>query len=65
MKTETWSALDQMIGSQEVLVTEVQVVGRDVAIRGVFELPPLAKLSHSDQIFIAAFVRCHGSIKEM
>ena len=28
-------------------------------------LPPLASLSAEDQIFVMAFVRCHGSIKEM
>ena len=39
--------------------------GQDVAIEGRFELPPLAQLSAEDQIFVAAFVRCHGSIKQM
>ena len=28
-------------------------------------LPPLAQLPAEDQIFVAAFVRCHGSIKQM
>ena len=36
-----------------------------IAIEGSFELPSLARLSYEDQIFIMAFVRCHGSIKEM
>jgi len=40
-------------------------VGSDVAIEGSFELPQLARLSADDQIFITAFVRSHGSIKEM
>jgi len=34
-------------------------------IEGPFELPPLARLSSEDQTFVAAFVRFHGSIKEM
>lgn len=38
---------------------------RDIAIEGSFELPQLARLSMDDQIFITAFVRSHGSIKEM
>ena len=38
---------------------------KDVAIEGCFELPELARLNLEDQVFITAFVRCHGSIKEM
>jgi len=30
-----------------------------------FEIPPLARLSLEDQIFVVAFVRHHGSIKKM
>jgi len=30
-----------------------------------FEIPALARLSVEDQIFVAAFVRYHGSIKKM
>ena len=40
-------------------------MGQDVAIEGRFEVPPLARLSAEDQTFVAAFVRCHGSIKQM
>jgi len=40
-------------------------VDKDIAIEGSFELPQLARLALEDQIFITAFVRCHGSIKEM
>ncbi|HYL36623.1 MAG TPA: DUF2089 family protein, partial [Bryobacteraceae bacterium] len=28
-------------------------------------LPQLTQLSMEDQVFVTAFVRCHGSIKEM
>ena len=34
-------------------------------MEGRFELPQLARLSQEDQVFITAFVRSHGSIKEM
>jgi hypothetical protein len=34
-------------------------------VEGSFELPPLARLSIEDQVFVAAFVKSHGSIKEM
>ncbi len=37
----------------------------EIAIEGSFELPPLARLSGEDQIFVIAFLRSHGSIKEM
>jgi hypothetical protein len=30
-----------------------------------FEVPPLARLSVEDQLFVTAFVRHHGSIKKM
>jgi hypothetical protein len=36
-----------------------------IAIDGRFALPPLANLAGDDQVFVAAFVRCHGSIKQM
>src|SRR4029453_17863033 len=46
-------------------IERVRLIGPDVAIEGPFELPPLAQLSADDQVFVAAFVRCHGSIKQM
>jgi hypothetical protein len=38
---------------------------RDISIEGRFTLPPLATLTAEDQLFVMAFVRSHGSIKEM
>ena len=46
-------------------IERVHLTGQDVAIEGRFEVPPLARLSAEDQTFVAAFVRCHGSIKQM
>ena len=43
----------------------VRLAGRDVAIEGAFDLPQLARLAMEDQIFVAAFLKSHGSIKEM
>ena len=48
-----------------MVVERVRLVERDIAIEGSFELPQLARLSAEDQVFVTAFVRCHGSIKEM
>lgn len=36
-----------------------------VAMEGEFEVPPMARLSIEDQLFVTAFVRSHGSIKRM
>ena len=36
-----------------------------VAMDGEFEVPPVARLSMEEQLFVTAFVRCHGSIKRM
>lgn len=43
----------------------MRLANKDIAIEGSFELPQLARLSLEDQVFIVAFVRSHGSIKEM
>ncbi len=37
----------------------------DVDLEGRFDLPPLARLSVREQVFVVAFVRCHGNIKRM
>ena len=34
-------------------------------MEGAFTLPELARLTMEDQVFIIAFLRSHGSIKEM
>ncbi len=60
-----WQELTRLTGAAEVEIERVRLVGSDVAIEGRFTLPPLAQLAGEDQIFVAAFVRCHGSIKQM
>ena len=34
-------------------------------IEGAYELPPLARLSDADQLFLLEFVKASGSLKEM
>src|SRR5689334_24271137 len=46
-------------------VERVRLVDSGIALEGSFELPPLAQLPFEEQVFVAAFVRSHGSIKEM
>ena len=54
-----------MTHGQPLVVERVRLTEKDIAIEGSFELPQLAKLSLEDQVFVTAFVRSHGSIKEM
>ena len=60
-----WQALTKLTGGAEVVVVRVRVADTGIAIEGEFELPNLARLAAEDQVFIAAFVRSHGSIKDM
>ena len=60
-----WQELTQLTQGQPIVVERVRLVGREIAIEGAFELPELARLNLEDQVFITAFVRSHGSIKEM
>jgi hypothetical protein len=60
-----WQELTRMTGGKPVTVERVKLVDGDIAIEGSFTLPPLANLSAEDQVFVMAFVRCDGSIKEM
>ncbi len=54
-----------MAQGKELRVTRVELEDNDVAIVGSFELPPLAKLDMEEQVFVASFIKSHGSIKEM
>jgi len=60
-----WQELTQLTRGQALIVERVRIIEKDIAVEGRFELPQLARLSLEDQVFITAFVRTHGSIKEM
>jgi hypothetical protein len=60
-----WQELTKLVGEARIEVDRVRLVETGVAIEGPFTLPPLAQLPAEDQVFVAAFVRCHGSIKQM
>ncbi len=64
-KQSEWQELTQLTRGRPVVVERVRIAESGVAIEGRFELPQLAKLEADDQVFVAAFVRSHGSIKEM
>lgn len=54
-----------MTQGQALIVERVRLSEKGIAIEGEFELPQLAQLTIEDQVFVTAFVKCHGSIKEM
>ena len=60
-----WQELTKLIGQARVEVDRVRLADTGVVIEGPFTLPPLAQLPAEDQVFVAAFVRCHGSIMRM
>ena len=60
-----WQEVTRLTQGEPVRVERVRVMRTGVAIEGSFELPQLARLSIEDQVFVIAFVRSHGSIKEM
>jgi hypothetical protein len=60
-----WQELTRLTGGQAFVVERVRLAGKDIAIEGAFAPPQLARLTAEDQVFVAAFVRSHGSIKDM
>ena len=60
-----WKNLMALTQGQDFTVERVRLAGTDIAIEGEFDLPALAKLTFDDQVFVAAFIRCHGSIRDM
>ena len=65
MTAQDWQALTRLTAGVPFDIERVRLTGQDIAIEGRFELPPLAQLPAEDQTFVAAFIRCHGSIKQM
>ena len=64
-KSQDWQALSELTRGRPIVVERVRLTDSGVAVEGAFELPRLAQLAAEDQVFVAAFVRSHGSIKEM
>jgi hypothetical protein len=64
-KAKEWQELTRLTQGSPLVVERVRLRDSDISIEGAFALPQLAQLSAEDQVFVAAFVRAHGSIKEM
>jgi hypothetical protein len=60
-----WQELTRLTGGAAFVVERVRLTGKGIAIEGAFAPPQLARLTAEDQVFVAAFLRSHGSIKEM
>ncbi|OGO30356.1 MAG: RNA polymerase subunit sigma-70 [Chloroflexi bacterium RBG_16_56_11] len=60
-----WIELTRMTQGKPITVERVRLAESEIAIEGSFSLPPLANLPAEDQVFVMAFMRCHGSIKDM
>lgn len=60
-----WQELTRITRGAPLVVERVRLKEEDIALEGSFDLPPLARLTMEDQIFVTAFIRSHGSIKDM
>jgi hypothetical protein len=60
-----WKELTELTKGRDISVQKVKIKQSGIIVEGDFDLPPLAQLTIEDQIFITAFVRCQGSIKDM
>jgi hypothetical protein len=60
-----WQDLTRLTQGASLVVERVRLADRDIVLEGQFALPQLARLSAEDQVFVAAFLKSHGSIKEM
>ena len=60
-----WQDLLRMAQGAALVIERVRIPEKEIAIEGAFTLPELARLSLEDQVFVTAFLRSHGSIKEM
>jgi hypothetical protein len=60
-----WQDLLRIAQGASLVIERVRIPEKEIAIEGAFTLPELARLSLEDQVFVIAFLRSHGSIKEM
>ena len=60
-----WQDLLRIAEGSPVVIERVRIPEKGIAVEGQFTLPELARLSLEDQVFVVAFLRSHGSIKEM
>jgi len=64
-ETNTWSELIKLTQGKPIEIEKVRIKQTGISLSGRFELPPLVQMTDEDQVFVSAFLRSHGSIKEM
>ncbi len=60
-----WQDLLRIAQGSPLVIERVRIPEKGIAIEGQFTLPELARLSLDDQVFVTAFLRSHGTIKDM
>lgn len=60
-----WQELLRIAQGSAIVVERVSIPDKGFAVEGAFVPPQLARLSLEDQVFVVAFLKSHGSIKEM
>lgn len=60
-----WQDLLRIAQGSPLVIERVRIPGKGISVEGNFTLPELARLSLEDQVFVTAFLRSHGTIKEM
>ncbi|GGG66918.1 DUF2089 domain-containing protein [Edaphobacter dinghuensis] len=64
-RASDWQDLLRIAQGSPILIERVSIPEKGIAVEGQFTLPELARLTLEDQVFVVAFLRSHGSIKEM
>jgi hypothetical protein len=60
-----WQDLLRIAQGAPLVIERIRIPEKGITVEGAFTLPELARISLEDQVFITAFLRSHGSIKEM
>lgn len=60
-----WKKLLELCKDKTFFVKKIYIPEDNISIEGDFQLSSLATLGVEDQKFIAAFIKTHGSIKQM
>lgn len=60
-----WQELLRIAQGSDIVIERVRLPQKGIAVEGSFAPPQLARIPLEDQVFVIAFVRSHGSIKEM
>ncbi|MCY1150874.1 MAG: DUF2089 family protein [Sphaerochaetaceae bacterium] len=60
-----WKKILELSKGKKIIVKKVFIPEDNITIEGDFQLSNLASLSEEDQKFIFAFIKTHGSIKQM